>query len=277
MFGWIRRGALYFIAFILIFVLILANLFLTLGISLSYDNIKVNSVAVTEKMFEKELASGQVDAFYDQLVRECDESQLVSITKQGALIQIDDELNSPEVNCADLKASGKEGFISLIVSSFIEQNYYKEHDCTFWECFNQEGLKKPFFIISEMSHKYFMKLFYFALLISVVLLVVAFLLMSHRTNILPYAGILIIISALPFWKLDFMLSLSSIPIDLVQIISILFTDSFSVFLVDVIVGVLFIVFGVVLKIYFMIERHEEISFKSVVSNNFNAKKKAAEE
>ena len=277
MFGWIRRGALYLIALVLIFILISANLFLTLGISLSYDNVKVNSVAVTEKMFEKELASGQVDAFYDQLVRECDESQLVSITKQGALIQIDDELNSPEVNCADLKASGKEGFISLIVGSFIEQNYYKEYDCTFWECFNQEGLKKPFFIISEMAHKYFMKLFYFALLISVVLLVIAFLLMSHRTNILPYAGILIIISALPFWKLDFMLSLSSIPIDIVQIISILFTDSFSVFLVDVIVGVLFIVFGVVLKIYFMIERHEEISFKSVVSNNFNAKKKAAEE
>ena len=54
------------------------------------------------------------------------------------------------------------------INSLMDEAYYQEYDCTFWDCMGKG--KSPFFFISKQAKDYWHGKFYFALITLIVLL-----------------------------------------------------------------------------------------------------------
>ena len=67
----------------------------------------------------------------------------------------------------DIVAQGSEAIVDYGVNSLIEQVYYEDYDCEFWDCIGKTS--SPLFLISEKAKNYWNSKFYLALMASVVL------------------------------------------------------------------------------------------------------------
>jgi hypothetical protein len=139
-------------------------------------------------------------------------------------------------------AEGSESIIKYSINQLVEQAYYKEYDCDFWDC----SYDPPFHLISLKAKNYWQGLFYWALLTCIVLAVLGFFLIENKKNLPFMLGGLAIIAALPFVRVSWLFSLLGYW-DFLQYFTLFFSKAYNVFLINIIIGILLIGIGVVLK------------------------------
>jgi hypothetical protein len=217
------RGALLFIVGVLLLVsLLVGNIFLTLTLSLQYDHVKP---ALTETVtdliggnmgelvsdlgfvIEEEInMTAEIDERLDAMEEYCIDNTEYVFNEAGYTFDIPCEI----IN-SDIVSNGTEGVINetsdrlgLIVGEsiggLVDDYYYEDYDCGFWDCMGQEDI--PYFLISEKAHDYWKSKFRVTLIVSLVLIALAFLLVEKKKNFPLVVGILAFVSSLPFMKAD---------------------------------------------------------------------------
>jgi hypothetical protein len=140
---------------------------------------------------------------------------------------------------------GKDSIIDYGADKFFDQIYYTEYNCEFWQCVKNSST--PFVLISEKAKDYWHEKFLLLLGLSIVIFALIFFISKNRSTTFIVTGILLIVSALPFRKLHWILTF--IPEKFSGIFSAFFTKAHSVFVIILIIGIAFIVWGVLCKIF----------------------------
>jgi hypothetical protein len=140
---------------------------------------------------------------------------------------------------------GKDAIISYAADNFVNQIYYTKYNCEFWQCVKNSTM--PFVLISEKAKDYWQSKFLLFVGLSIVIFALIFFISKNRPTTFIVTGILLIVSALPFRKLHWILAF--IPEKFSGIFSAFFTKAHSVFVIILIIGIVFIVWGILCKIF----------------------------
>ena len=239
----IIRGALVTIFTVLLFVSLFSTAsFLTISMSLNYDIIKpevkniVNSLVLNQTDLPE-----QIDDSLEIMQVYCQNNTVFSQE-----IEETDFLNNYtfEIPCEVIN-QGSEAVINYTIDDLVEKNYYKEYDCEFRDCFAQaEGL--PFFLFSKHSKNYWNGWFYTAFFISLGLAALLFFFMANKTNFPFLLGIVLMVVSLPFLGVGKLIGLI-VGWEYAQIFSAFFTQSYTTFLIFIILGIISIGVGITLK------------------------------
>ncbi|MFH1607879.1 MAG: hypothetical protein ABIA78_01985 [archaeon] len=232
------RGGLFVIVSVILFVLFLVgNVLFTLNLSLDYETIKPELVSVVEDMTEEGFdISGAMDENYEIMEAYCEENSEYVFSKQGYTFVI---------SCESV-VQGSEAVAEEVVESIVEQTYYKDYDCDFWDCFGEEEI--PLFLVSEKAKDYWESKFYLLMGICAIFVLLMFFLVETKTNLPIVVGALLILSSLPFAKVEWFVSLFSFS-SFLDLFSVFFTKAYSVFLISFIVGILILCTGIIMKFF----------------------------
>jgi hypothetical protein len=272
--GFIRGGLLVIVSVLFFISLLVSNSLLVATFSLDYDNIKQDLIPVVEDALSSNsnITSAIENIRYPIMQAYCrnaaDDMQYVF-----------DEANYTfSVPCSVL-SNGSDAVLDYAISNFIHEQYYAEYGCSYWQCF-KEG-EVPFFLVSQYSHDYWQSKFYLSIAASLALLALMLLLIEKKTNLPFVAGALVIISSLIFAKLEFvanwiagLMVKSPSPASMgnfFKFFTLIFIQSYNVFLIMLIIGIALLALGVILKFFAIGFRVEEFFSK------FSVKKDEAEE
>ena len=155
-------------------------------------------------------------------------------------------------------------YLSLDYSNLDTQvspdSYNTNYECSFFDCF-EKGYP-PQFILSQHSRDYWGKLFYFSILLTLVSGIVMYLVVEKKTMMFLIVGGSLIAISLPYVKahIIFLIFSSFFNMDSVvgegitQIIWTMFSESWNVFLIYFIPGVILTAIGFGLKFFDFEER-----------------------
>lgn len=236
--GIIKGGLLVIVSVLLFLSILLTGIFWTFSLSLQYDNVEEEAVSVGREIIEQSSLDSQIQQISGQVETYCEtgnESDFV-INQGGYTI---------DVSC-ETAEQGSEAVINETISDITEGVYYDEYNCKFLNCIQESDI--PLVLLSEKSKDYWQEKFYYTLLISVILLIPAFLFIEKKSGLPILAGSLIIIASLPLLGIEKLLSY--LPENAVlSILEIFFTQSGSVFTKMIIIGILVLVIGIIFKLF----------------------------
>ena len=238
--GFIRGALGVFISILLFIVFLVGSAFLTLTLSLQYDNVYEHLAPLIQDTLEEEIG--------------------VSIPEE-----IEKEINSMEIQCEDYPegyvfneggytitlscealTQGTDAIIASGINSLIETAYYKEYTCDFWKCFGEEGI--PLFLVSEYAKDYWKAKFYLALGIALGLMAALFFIYKKKQNTFIVPGILLVAAAVPFLRLDFLMNISGDRI-IFELLGIFFSKARNVFRISFFTGIGLLVAGIIFKLF----------------------------
>ena len=231
--GLIRSGAVIFISTLLFLSVFIGNLFLTLSWSLEYDNVQPIVADFANNVIENHGIEEALNQSYDMMIIYCQDFDPYNFSKDG--IDVD-------IPCSEI-AKGPENVIEYGVSSLVDDFYYKEYNCSFFDCIKKDN--QPYVLVSEKARDYFRSKFNITLLISIIVFVLLFLLVESKSAAFIISGVLISFSALPFRKFDWILSFLPKG-DVSDFFLSFFTKSYNVFLIMLIIGISFFIIGIAL-------------------------------
>jgi len=261
--GFIRGSLLVIVGTLFFLSIFVGNMFLTLSLSLDYDNVGPELITETKELLETQLDLDSVIG--EQLVP-------MELYCQNHSEFVFNEMGNTFVIPCEIMSQGFEVIVDYAIRSIVNQVYYTEYDCEFWDCLEKTG--SPSVLISEKAKNYWNAKFYLLLTISAGLAVLMLLLIQKKTSLPLVIGSLLIISSLPFMKLDSLIGrlinpvfsimgVSDIlPSSFLDIFSIFFSKSYRVFLIMFISGIVLLIIGILFKIF-------KIGFKI---SNFLSKK-----
>src|SRR3989344_2624957 len=138
-------------------------------------------------------------------------------------------------------------FNETAVRELLQDSYYKNYDCDFWNCLATE--QTPLFLVSQKAKDYWKEKFYYSLLISLALVGLIFFLVQNKLNWPVIVGSILILSSIPLLKIKGLISLF-IPGEisvLSTFLNIFFSKALMVFWIFFILGLLLIGLGFGLK------------------------------
>lgn len=246
--GFIKSGLLVIVSTILFLLLFIGGIFLTFSLSLNYDSVHLEFISVTQDLVDEINLPEVIDEKLESMESHCQNNSEFIFSEEG---------NTFVIPC-EVIPQGPEAIIESGVESVLKDNYYKDYDCDFWDCFEKTG--SPSFLVSEKARVYWNMKFYLSLLIVVILVVLMFFLIEKKTSLPLLVGSLLIISSLPFMKLNSfvgilinpalaMAGFSNMPVNLFNIFSIFFSKAHTVFLIMFLIGVGVLIVGVILKLF----------------------------
>jgi len=234
--GFIRGGLLVIVSVLLFISLLIGNLFLTLSWSLSYDNVKVELISVSNDLFQgQNNLKSIVEEKYDFMKSYCQNNSDFVFAQEGYTFTIP----------CDSVAKGQDAVIGSLVDNVVKKFYYQEYDCNFLDCFKKN--QQPFFLVSQKARDYWTSKFYLAMMASIVLIVLSFLLIEKKANFPILIGSLIILSSLPLFKLNWFLSLFGN--SFYGLLSVFFSQSFTMFWRVLIIGIILLAVGIIFKLF----------------------------
>jgi hypothetical protein len=199
--GFIRGGLLVIVGIFLFLAILLGSIFLVLSWSLQYENVQKELGPVLKNLTEDRFGlieenfnltekMGEAREFMDE---HCQNESSYIFAEGGYTFVIPcDILEEVEESPSVLVDQG--------VENIIEQVYYDNYNCNFWNCFEEAGL--PLFLISEKAKNYWQDKFYFALIAFAVMVVLIFFLVEHKQNTPIIAGSIIMLSSIPLLGLE---------------------------------------------------------------------------
>jgi len=232
------RGILIVVASVLLFFsFLLINLSWTLSSSLNYENVQSQSTLIVKDILQDQIGlDNYIRTALPQMQMYCqNNSDYVSIY-QGYTFGIP----------CDVIMQGEEAIINETVKDLVFNIYYTEYECNFLDCLKESEI--PMFLVSEKAYDYWTNKFYFSLMVSFVLLILIFVLVEKKTNMPILAGSLLIVSSLPFIKLDYVLSLFADKM-FVKFLSIFFSQAYPVSVQVLVAGIIFLIVGILLKCF----------------------------
>ena len=199
--GFIKGGSLVIISVFLFIILFLGNVFFVLSLSLDYENVQEELGPILQNLTENKLniTVGDFNLTEEmeearEFMREHCQNETSYVFARGGYTFV--------LPC-DLLEEIDEDPQSLIdqgMENIVEQIYYDDYDCEFWNCFQKTGL--PLFLISEKAKNYWQDKFYFTLIAFAVLVILIFFLVEHKQNTLIIVGSILVLSSLPLLKLE---------------------------------------------------------------------------
>lgn len=233
--GFIRGGLVTILGIILFFSFISMNAFLTLTTSLSYDNVNEELSNVTEKILQKDinLTKKIDDTFY---------FMQIYCRNNKTEYTIEEKNYNFTIPC-EIIENGKESIFKNIIENTTKTFYFQEYNCSFWECIKET--KYPFFLISKKSKDYWSNKLYLSLITIAMIIAITFILIEQKINLPLIIGGLLGISALPFAKLNSLLSI--INNNIIQFFTIFFTTSYTIFKISLITGIIIFAIGIAIR------------------------------
>lgn len=271
------RGGLFVIVSVLFFILLLTiNSLFVVTSSLDYNNLKQELIPVVKDALNEQINISQIiEANKIPLM------QTFCANSSNELEYVFSEANYTFVLPCSALSNGTQGVIDSAIDGLFEQYYYKEYDCSFFDCMKEDSI--PFFVVSEHSKNYWQAKIYYVILALVVLLALMFLLIEKKTNLPLVVGSLVILSSLLFaklesfslWLINTFTNVSPVsPVNVnnfLKFFSVIFTQSYKIFLIMVIAGVVVLAIGIILKFF-------AIGFKiNEFFSKFGKKKEMAKE
>lgn len=236
--GAIRGILLVFVSVLLFLSFLSINLLGTFSSSLEYDNFQKESTIIFGDLFKEINISNYMQNNYNLIQMYCqNNSNSTFVSSEGGY--------TFDIPC-NVAFQGEKAISDEIIKNLIHKTYYKEYNCKFFDCMKQS--KTPFFLLSENSYEYVINKFYFSLIISIILSILLFLLIEKKTNMPILIGSLLIVSSLPFFKLESFLSLF-FDKTLFKFLRIFFSQIYDTSLRILIIGIIFLISGIILKIF----------------------------
>jgi hypothetical protein len=231
--GFVRGGLVTILSIVLLVDLILMNSFFTFTLSLDYENVKQEITKATEKILQEEMGiTDKVNKDFVKMMSQCENNTDYVFSYEGYTFV---------VNCTTI-SEGEQLTINKIIENRVEKFYYQEYDCSFFEC-----LKTPeyrFFFISEQAKDYFQNKLYFTFMIALILIAAIFILIEQKLNLPTLLGGLLIVSSLPFAKLNTLFLTNKY----IQFLTIFLESSHDVFLIVLITGIALVFAGIILRL-----------------------------
>ncbi len=234
------RGFLFVIVCGLLFLSILCTTLLwTLSRSLEYDTLQEESVLIIKDFIKdnNKNMTEHVDEIFPSIQSYCQNHSEYVFSYQG---------NTVDIPC-ETALQGTDAIIEESMRDSIKEFYYAEYNCNFLDCMKESRI--PVVLISEKAYNYWTQKAYLFLTISLVLSILLFFLAEKKTNVPILLGSFLIVASLPFIKLDSLLALYSGKNPLIQFLMIFFSQSYIVSLRVLIMGVFFLIVGIMLKIF----------------------------
>jgi len=231
--GLIRGGLLTFAAILLFLSLFSVGIFWTISMSLKYDNIKTELIPIISDVIRNQ----------STIAEEMDNSvggmQALCVNQTEVVQKFGDDVYT--FPCETIN-QGSEAVITYAITYLLEQKYYQEYDCRFWEC----SYTPPYHFVSAKAQIYWGGWFYWSLLASLALAAAIFFLVENKHNFPFVLGGLMIISSSILLLVPWFLSLLGYW-DFLQFFVVFFSKSYTVFITMFVSGVIILGIGVVLK------------------------------
>ena len=238
--GFIRGTLSVFLSIFLFITFLVGGIFLTLTFSLQYDNVYDHLSPLIQETIEEEMGisiPAEIEKEIVSMEIECEDyPDGYVFSEQGYTITL---------SCEAL-VQGTDAIVDSGVESLIEAAYYKEHTCDFWKCFGEEAI--PLFLVSEYAKDYWKSKFYLSLGVAIILMVALFFLYKKKQNIFIVPGILLMAAAVPFLRINLLMSISGDRI-IFELLGIFFSKARNVFRILFFTGIGFIVFGIIFKLF----------------------------
>ena len=234
--GFLRGSLVVFLSSILFLVLFLGNILLTFSWSLEYETLQPNLQEFTSEVVEDFGGLEMVEEIYEPMKENCSEYDSFNISEQGINLSIP---------CEEIM-KGPEEVVSYSTNEIIKQIYFKDYSCDFWKCLKTEG--QPYVIVSEKAQEYWNSKYFFSLLSAIILFILIFLLIEKKQSAITLTGILIILSSLPFKKVNWLLGLLPDG-QITDVISLFFTKASNVFVVMFTIGIIILLVGLAFEIF----------------------------
>lgn len=255
--GFLRTSGIILISMLLFFSLVSFGTTETLEKSTKYENIEQNFIQISEEYLEE---NTEIEETIKQLlpfIKEyCRNNDTYTFEQQGASFEISCEEINQEVS------SITESIVDEVVTTFIEENYYKEYKCDFIECLQEE---KPLVLVSEKAHNYWENQSILFLWISIGLIIALFFLTRMKSNFFFISGGIIFISGFVILQIPEIVSnivsqmISSSTPDLsqmgmsseilVKIAKAFFAQVENIYIWFILSGILFVIIGILFKIF----------------------------
>jgi len=264
--GLIRGGLALILGTVLLVSLIAGNIFLTLSLSSSPENLKEELASETGKLIEsaaEDVLGIRVEEVIDEVLPKleshCENNTEYVFSEQGYTITIP---------CETVQ-KGKDAIIEEGISDIVDEVYEKEYECeSILECISDPNLKNSLYFISEGAKQEWKSKFNLTLLVSTLLIVIMFFLVSQKIDLPIIVGFLIILSSLPILGINKIISFLDFPF--IKIIPLLFSESDFVFLLGFVIGIALMTFGILAKFfnfgYFFLEKINNLRSKKVKKN-----------
>ncbi len=234
--GVIRGILLVLVAVILFLSLFMLNLLWTLSLSLNYDNIQRESMLIAKDLLNETNISTEIQATYPLIQLYCqNNSDYIFVVENFTL----------DIPCS-VALQGGDAIIEEGIKDVIHQIYYTHYECDFLDC--MKNPTNPLFLVSEKANQFWYGKFYLFLIISLILAGLIFLLAEKKSNMPILVGALLIVSSIPFIKLDVLFGMFSDK-TLFRVLNIFFSQSYFVAIRTLIAGIVFVILGIVFKIF----------------------------
>jgi len=234
--GAIRGVLLVFVAVLLFLSFLSLNLLWTMSASLDYETLQKASMGIVKDFLQEINVTSIMKQNYPLIQLYCRNYSNYVFNYQGYTF---------DIPCS-VALQGESAIVEEGVRDIIHGVYYKEYDCNFIDCFKKSPI--PLFLISQKAHDFWAGKLYFCLMACFILFILVFLLVEKKTNAFILSGSLLMVSALPFIKLDYLLSLFSDKI-IFKFLEIFFSQAFRISIKILIIGAGLLIFGIILDIF----------------------------
>jgi len=232
------RGAGLVIALVLFFIsLLVGNTLLTISSSLDYENIKPELENIIQQIIQENINLTENSKEFEMMQKFC--------LNNSESFEFSEEEFNFNISCETI-IQGPEAIIANQINQKIEEIYYQEYDCNFWDCRNENEL--PYYLVSEKAHEYWKHKHNQIITISIILFFIILLLAQSRSNAFITTGILTIIAAIPFLKLEWLFQ--KIAGDgFLSFFTSFFSQSMHVFYKSLIMGIILLIIGIIWKFF----------------------------
>jgi len=194
--GFIRGSLLVLVCILLFISLLLSGIFLTLSLSLRYENVQKELVSVVKELTDDNF--GLIEEEFNLTERMDEAQKFMEKHCQNESSYVFSEGGYTFVLPCDILEEIPETPGTLVekgIETIVEEIYYKEYDCGFWDCFDESEL--PLFLVSEKAKNYWEEKFYFTVIAFAVLVVLIFFLVERKQNTLIVVGPVMVLSSIP--------------------------------------------------------------------------------
>ncbi len=231
--SFIRGAVITLFGFVLAICIILMNVSITFASSLDYEDLKpaldnstngiIGSILDVEAVFGEEL------------------NNYCNLDSQYIFNYGNESFTIP----CEVIEEGEDSIAIYIQDNFIEQIYYANYDCEFWECVKDSEV--PFVLISDKARVYWAGKAVLLAIMSLVLFGLIFLVAEKRPSKFISFGILLAFCSLPFKNMDWILKI--VPAQVAPLFSLFSQKAHGVFIVMLIISIIFALIGIVALIF----------------------------
>jgi len=251
--SFIRGAVITLFGIVLTICILLMNVSITFASSLDYDDLKpaldnsangvIDSIVDFEEVFGEELNNYcNIDSQY--------------IFNYGN--------ESFAIPCEVIE-EGEDSIAIYIQNNFIEQIYYADYDCKFWECVKESEV--PFVLISDKARVYWAGKAILLAIMSLVLFGLIFLVAENRPSKFISFGILLALCSLPFKNMNWISKI--VPAQVAPLFSLFSQKAHTVFVIMLIISIILALIGIVALIFGWKMKFKEENLENKKSASLN--------